>query len=212
MQYCSLQHQSWLLPPDTSTTECQFFFGRATPFFLEILFIAFSFPSTILDTFWSGGLIFISFCLVKLSIRFSRQEYWNGLLFPSPVDYILSELITITGPSWVALHDMTHSFTEYTSPFPWQGCDPQRRNYQKMNSLLAVIKKFIELWDFIAIKIKCCRWSSYSYRLATAFQFSVIFSCLTNILLCFIRSLSIPVHQNHLCYAVEIHFCIFVFI
>ena len=117
MQYCSLQHQSWLLPPDTSTTECQFFFGRATPFFLEILFIAFSFPSTILDTFWCGGLIFISFCLVKLSIRFSRQEYWNGLLFPSPVDYVLSELITITGPSWVALHDMTHSFTEYTSPF-----------------------------------------------------------------------------------------------
>lgn len=81
-----------------------------------------------------------------------------------------------------------------------------------MNSLLAVIKKCIELWDFIAIKNKCCRWSSYSYRLATAFQFSVIFSCLTNILLCFIRSLSIPVHQNHLCYAVEIHFCIFVFI
>ena len=43
---------------------------------------------------------------------FSRHEYWNGLPFPSPVDHILSELSTMTRPSWVALHGMAHCFTE----------------------------------------------------------------------------------------------------
>ena len=35
---------------------------------------------------------------------FSRQEYWSGLPFPSPVDHILSDLSTITHTrsSWVA--------------------------------------------------------------------------------------------------------------
>ena len=44
---------------------------------------------------------------------FSRQEYWSGLPFPSPVDHILSELSTMTHPSCVALHGMAHSFTEF---------------------------------------------------------------------------------------------------
>ena len=33
---------------------------------------------------------------------FSRQEYWNGLPFPFPMDHILSDLSTMTRPSWVA--------------------------------------------------------------------------------------------------------------
>ena len=33
---------------------------------------------------------------------FSRQEYLSGLPFPSPVDHILSDLSTMTRPSWVA--------------------------------------------------------------------------------------------------------------
>ena len=33
---------------------------------------------------------------------FSRQEYWSGLPFPSPVDHVLSDLSTMTHPSWVA--------------------------------------------------------------------------------------------------------------
>ena len=33
---------------------------------------------------------------------FSRQEYWSGLPFPSPVDHILSDLSPMTCPSWVA--------------------------------------------------------------------------------------------------------------
>ena len=43
---------------------------------------------------------------------FSRQEYWSGLPFPSPVDHVLSELSTMTCPSWVDLHSMAHSFIE----------------------------------------------------------------------------------------------------
>ena len=33
---------------------------------------------------------------------FSRQEYGSGLPFPSPVDHSLSDLSTMTRPSWVA--------------------------------------------------------------------------------------------------------------
>ena len=33
---------------------------------------------------------------------FSRQEFWSGLPFPSPVDHILSDLSTMTRLSWVA--------------------------------------------------------------------------------------------------------------
>ena len=43
---------------------------------------------------------------------FSRQEYWSGFPFLSPVDHILSELSTMTRLSWVALHGMAHSFIE----------------------------------------------------------------------------------------------------
>ena len=38
---------------------------------------------------------------------FSRQEYWSGLPFPSPVAHILSEFSTMT------LHGMAHSFIEW---------------------------------------------------------------------------------------------------
>ena len=42
---------------------------------------------------------------------FSRQEYWSGLPFPSPVDHMLSDLSTMTGPSWMA-HMAWLSFIE----------------------------------------------------------------------------------------------------
>ena len=35
---------------------------------------------------------------------------WFAL--PSPVDHVLSELSTMTHPSWVALHGMAYSFIE----------------------------------------------------------------------------------------------------
>ena len=47
-----------------------------------------------------------------LLTEFLEQEYWSGLPFPSPVDHVLSELSTMTHPSWVALLIMAHSFIE----------------------------------------------------------------------------------------------------
>ena len=51
--------------------------------------------------------IFLPFILF---MGFSRQECWSGLPFPSPVDHVLSELCTVTRPSWVAPHGMAHAF------------------------------------------------------------------------------------------------------
>ena len=68
---------------------------------------------SILCTYQPGEFIFqCPFCLFILLIGFSRQEYWSGLSFPSPVDHVLSEHPTMTHLSWVALHSMAHSFIE----------------------------------------------------------------------------------------------------
>ena len=47
----------------------------------------------------SSSFSILSFCLFILFMGFSRQECWSGLLFPSPVDHILSEFSTMTYPS-----------------------------------------------------------------------------------------------------------------
>ena len=57
----------------------------------------------------SSSFIVLSFRLFILFKGFSRQEYWSGLPFPSPVD-VLSELSIMTHLSWVALHDVAPSF------------------------------------------------------------------------------------------------------
>ena len=49
-------------------------------------------------------------------MRFSQQVYWGGLLFPPPVDHVLSELSAMTSPSWVALHCLAHNFIELHKP------------------------------------------------------------------------------------------------
>ena len=70
--------------------------------------------SSILGIYWPGSSSFsvLFFCLFILFIGFSRQEYWSGLPFPSPVSHILSELSTMTRQFWVALQGMAHSFIE----------------------------------------------------------------------------------------------------
>ena len=115
MQYCSLQHWTLLSPPDTSTTECHFFVGPDTSFFLELLVIALCFSP---GAYWnvptsgSSSSSVMSFYPFILFMGFSRQENWSGLLVPLPVDYILSEVSSMTCPFWVALHVMVHSFIE----------------------------------------------------------------------------------------------------
>ena len=70
--------------------------------------------SSILGTYQPGEFIFQ--CPIFLPFHtvmgFPRQEYWSSFPFPSPVDHILSELSTMSHPSWVALHGMGHSFIE----------------------------------------------------------------------------------------------------
>ena len=86
--------------------------------------------SSILGTYRPGNSSFsvLSFCLFILFMGYSRQEYWSGLPFPSPVDHILFVFSTMTCPSWVALHGMAHSFIELAKAgvhvislisFPW---------------------------------------------------------------------------------------------
>ena len=43
---------------------------------------------------------------------FLWQEYWSWLSFLPSVDRVLSELYTMTSPSWVALHGIARSFIE----------------------------------------------------------------------------------------------------
>ena len=102
MQYCSLQHWSLLLSPVTSTTGYCFCFGSIPSFFLE-LFLHWS-PLAYCTPTDPGSSPFsiLSFCLFILFMGFSRQEYWSGLPFPSPVDHILSDLSTMICLSWVA--------------------------------------------------------------------------------------------------------------
>ena len=91
MQYCSLQHQTLLLSPVTSTTGYCFCFGSIPSFSLELFFLW----SPV--TYWaptdlgSSSFSILSFCLFILFLGFSRQEYWSGLPFPSPVNHILSD-------------------------------------------------------------------------------------------------------------------------
>ena len=102
MHYCSLQHRTLLPSPITSTIGCCLCFGSVSSFFLELFLhwspVAYWAPTDL------GSLSFsvLSFCLFILFMGFSRQEYWSGLPFPSPVDHILSDLSTMTHPSWVA--------------------------------------------------------------------------------------------------------------
>ena len=104
MQYCSLQHQTLLLLPVTSITGYCFCFGSIPSFFLELFLhwfpVAYWVPTNLGSYFFSV----LSFCLSILFMGFSRQEYWSGLPFPSPVDHILPDLSTMTCPSWVAVH------------------------------------------------------------------------------------------------------------
>ena len=66
------------------------------------------FPSSILHSFQPGAGVSSSsvmyFCLFILLVGFLWQEYWSGFSFPPPVDYVLSELSTMTCLSSVTLN------------------------------------------------------------------------------------------------------------
>ena len=111
MQYCHLQHWTLLSPPDTSTTGIVSTLSQPPQSFWSYF--------SCLVSYWaptnlgSSSFSVVSFCLFILFMGFSRKECWSGLPFPSPVDHILSEL-SMTHPSWMALHCLAHSFIEWT--------------------------------------------------------------------------------------------------
>ena len=105
MQYCSL-----LPSPVTSTPGYYCFCFGSMPSGVSSPLISSSMPDTYQPwEFIFQCPIFLSFHLL---MGFSRQEYWSGLPFHSPVGLILSELSTVTHPSWVVLRGMAHSFIE----------------------------------------------------------------------------------------------------
>ena len=77
------------------TTGYCFCFGSIPSFFLELFLhwspVAYWAPTNL----GSSSFSVLSFCLFILFMGLSRQEYWNGLRFPSPLHHILQ-----TSPPW----------------------------------------------------------------------------------------------------------------
>ena len=108
MQYCSLQHWTLLLSPVTSTTGCYFCFGSISWFFLELYFHSFPVAYWAPTYLGSSSFSVLSFCLFVVFMGFSRQEYWSGLPFPSPVGHILSDLSTMSVLGGPTQHNQFH--------------------------------------------------------------------------------------------------------
>ena len=118
-QYCSLQHEIFLLSPNTLTTKCCICLGPATSFIRGLFVIllhsspvAYWTPSDLGDS--SFGVIpfwpFIEF------MRFSQQVYWGGL--PILLQWITFCQNSLLWPSlgWPCMAWLIASLN-YTSPF-----------------------------------------------------------------------------------------------
>ena len=83
LQYGSLQHQTLLPSPVTSTMGCYFCFGSIPSFFLELFLhsspVAFWAPKDLRSSSFSV----ISFSLFTMFMGFSRQRYWFAIPFSS---------------------------------------------------------------------------------------------------------------------------------
>ena len=112
VQYCSLQHRTLFPSPVTPTTGCYFCYGSISSFFLEI-FLHWS-PVSMLSSYWPGEFIFqcpiFSPFHTVLGVLKARMLKWFAT--PFSMDHILSDLSTMTRPSWAALHGMAHHLIE----------------------------------------------------------------------------------------------------
>ena len=114
MQYCSLQRRTLLPSPIASTNGCCFLLWLCL--FILSGVISPLISCSILGTYRPGEFI----CQCTLLSPFHavhgvlkvRKLKWFAIPFPS--GYVLSELSTVTRPSWVALYGMAHSFFEQT--------------------------------------------------------------------------------------------------
>ena len=145
MQYCSLQHRILLLSPVTSTAGCAFCFGPISSLFLELFLywspVAYWAPTGLGSSSFSA----LSFCLFILFVGFSRQEYWSGLPFPSPVDHFLSAESALTSyvyqlSFWVSLEcdplekGMAKHYSILALRIPWTVWKGKKIGHWKMNS------------------------------------------------------------------------------
>ena len=83
-----------------------FCFGLVSSFLLELFIHSYPVAYWAPTDLGSSSFSVISFCLFIQFMRFSRQENWSGLSFPSPVDHVVSEFSTMTLLSWAAIHGM----------------------------------------------------------------------------------------------------------
>ena len=138
MRYCSLQHQTFLSPQDTSTTGQCFIFGSAVSFLLEVFLhsspVAYwaltdlgssSFSVYIyINSLYKQCLYIYIFFLININIYiyFPPCQYcsWGSqgknaksfvILFSCGPRFV--KFSTITHLSWVALHKMAHSCIQY---------------------------------------------------------------------------------------------------
>ena len=95
MQYCSLQHRTLLLSPVTSTTGGCFASVPSLHSFWSYFSADLQQHIRELPTWGVHLSVPYLFCLFLLFMGFSRQEYWSGLPFPSPVDHNCQ-----TSPPW----------------------------------------------------------------------------------------------------------------
>ena len=108
IQYCSLQHQTLI----SHIHNWVLFFHWLSLFVFSWAISPF-FSSSIFSTYQVGEFIFqchniLPFHTVHGVLK--ARILTCGLPFPSSVDHVLSELSTMTRPSWVAPHSMAHSF------------------------------------------------------------------------------------------------------
>ena len=153
MQYCSLQHQTLLSPPDIFTTFC---IGPASSFFLE-LFVTILCYSPV--AYWTPSNLGGSSSSV-ISSSFSYCS-WGSPGKNAGVDcHFLLQWTTIcqNGPMTICLGWPCTAWSiaslNYTIPSPWQDCDPCRQilsvkdsKYFKICRLLTqLLKSAVTVW------------------------------------------------------------------
>ena len=114
MPYCSISLDFSFITSHIRSWAFFFFFcfGSISSFFLELFLHSSPVVYWALTDLGISSFNVLAFCLFIVFMGLLRDEYWSGLPFPSPVDHVLSELSTMTRPSWVALHSMAHSFID----------------------------------------------------------------------------------------------------
>ena len=105
-QYCSLQHQILLSPPDTSTTGCHVCFCSTFSFLVELFLhsspVAYPIPTNLWGFIFQIH-IYLPFDTVHGVLK---AKWWRGLPFPSPILLFVRTLLCDLS---MAQHTMAHS-------------------------------------------------------------------------------------------------------